>query len=220
MLEGIVVEEMMNADGGRRELTDEDLARAVAVAKLVSVEWGNVMEARAKSEPAQMRASLRAGGRRLLGLVALQERAPEVFEAKVTELRAQAATNRAASEVRKAKESGGVDAAQMTALETALDAAAAAQVAATLEMRRAEYSALATRLATMKDGIDADAKNRATLEADMKARALAPRDGPRDGPREPGRDGPRDGSRDAPRDDPRDDPREPRRDAPADAPPQ
>ena len=212
ILEGIVVEEMMNAQGGRRELTDEDVTRAVAVAKLVSAEWGSVLEARAKSEPAQLRASLRAGGRRLLGLVALQERAPEVFDAKVAELRAQAVTSRAASEMRRAHDNtdngAAPDPAKLAALQADLDAATAAQVDAALTMRRAEYSALATRLDKMKADIDADARNREKLAAALKDQALAPRDPPRDPRFEDGRDPPRDPPRDPRREPPAAPPRE------------
>ena len=74
-------EMMAEGEFAKRELTDADLARVAAVARRVSDDWGSAIEARFAENPTQMRQFLRTSGRRLMALVALEVRAPKVFEA-------------------------------------------------------------------------------------------------------------------------------------------
>ena len=193
LIEGMVIDEMMSGEFGRREMSEADVARVVAVAKLVSPAWGDVLEARAKQAPEQWRLSLRSDGRRLLALVALQERAPKVFEAKIVELRAQAETARIAGELRRATSEVDAEAAapannvNLAELEKSLEEAVAAQVAATLATRREELLAIEQRLEKMRADLDADDANAAALVEELKTRARAPR--------KPSRDSSRDSSR-------------------------
>ncbi len=171
MIEGLVIEGLIPGTFGRRELTNDDVARAIAVAKEISPEWGEAIEARAKSDPEQMKSNLRGSARRLLGMVALKERAPKVFEAKVAELRAQAETDRASKELRKAMEAGSPDEKSLAALRQALDEASAKQVDATLAARRQELDALDARVKKLRADIDADAANRKALAAEVAKHA-------------------------------------------------
>lgn len=176
MIEGLVTEGLIPGTFGRRELTDDDLARAVAVAKEVSPEWGAAIEARVAQEPAQMKSMLRTAGRRLLGLVALKERAPKVFDAKIAELRAQAETERAASELREAEAAGGAKPEAIAALKSALDAAAARQVDATIAARREELNALDERMKRLRADLEGDAAKRGELAQDVAKRAQTRRE--------------------------------------------
>ncbi|MEY3026736.1 MAG: hypothetical protein RLZZ238_1633 [Planctomycetota bacterium] len=176
------------ADGlARRELTDEDLARVVEVAREVSPEWGDGLAARREQSPDQLRVLLRTSGRRLLGLAALKERAPEVYAAKIAELKAQAVTERVASELRRAEEAveavSGQGAAREAAearvaeLEQRLSAAAASQIDATLAARRAEIEALEQRLAAIRTEIAQDERARDAMAEEVVERIRSRRAG-------------------------------------------
>ena len=197
MIEGLVIEGLLPATFARRELTDDDVARVVAVAKEVSPEWGAAIEARVEQDAAQVKSSLRTSGRRLLGLVALKERAPVVFAAKVAELRAQAETDRAATELREAEADSSTDSPAAGAAERgpgierlreALAAASARQVDATLAARRAELDALEERLAKLRSDLEADRGRRADMAAEVAKRAQNRGDDARAPRREPGRE--------------------------------
>lgn len=185
MIEGLVLEGMIPSSFGRRELTDEDLARVLAVAREVSPEWGAAIEERIKTDPAQVKSALRTSGRRLLGLAALKERAPKVFEVKVAELRAQAETERTAVGLRALEGLSEASAPTVEAGEKALADAAARQVEATLAARRAELDALEERLKRLRAEVEADAARRAELAAEVAERAKKRAEEPRrDGKRE------------------------------------
>jgi hypothetical protein len=140
---------------------------------------------------------LRTSGRRLLGLVALKERAPVVFAAKVAELRAQAETDRAATELREAEADSSTDSPAAGAAERgpgierlreALAAASARQVDATLAARRAELDALEERLAKLRSDLEADRGRRTDMAAEVAKRAQNRGDDARAPRREPGRE--------------------------------
>lgn len=168
---GLAIEALVaGGEFGGRALTDEDVARAVAVAHAVSPEWGAAIEARAKADPEQMRVALRTGARRLLALAALRERAPAVYEAKVVELRAQAETARAAGALRTA-EVDAADAEGRLAARAELEACARRQVEATLAVREAELAALEVLVARMRTELEVDRARTAELAEDVAARA-------------------------------------------------
>jgi hypothetical protein len=186
LIEGLVTGDMPGGDLSRREITDEELARAIAVARRVSEDWGRTLAARAEQDPAQLKAALRTAGRRLFGLLLLEERAPRLFELKVAELRAQGETARAGEELKKAQaeRAGAGDAAgagtaaadeRLAALRAALDAAVARQIEATMAVRREELVAIEARIAEMRGAIERDAAESAQLAEEIKARVLAPR---------------------------------------------
>jgi len=170
MIEGLVVEGLIPGTFGRRELTDEDLARAVAVAREISPEWGDLIEDRIKQDATQVKSLLRTSGRRLLGLVALKERAPRVFDAKVAELRAQAECDRLFGKLAELR--GGSDAKpeEVAAAKSALEGAAAKQVEATLEARRRELDALEERMKKLRADVEADAARRTELAQEVMRR--------------------------------------------------
>jgi len=190
MIEGLVIEGLIPGTFARRELTDGDVARVVAVAKEVSPEWGAAIEAKVQQDAEQVKASLRTSGRRLLGLVALKERAPAVFAAKVAELRAQAETDRAATELQAAEAADGAarNEAEIAKLTEALTAAAARQVDATLAARRAELDALEERLAKLRADVASDGARRDELAGEVARRAQNRGDDRREPRREPARE--------------------------------
>jgi hypothetical protein len=186
------------SDLARRELTDEELARAIRIASRVSEEWGKTLATRAEQDPIQLKAAMRSTGRRILALLSLEERSPELFEAKIAELRAQGETARAGEALRRAEErlrEAGEESpktaeaeAELTALRAALDATVAKQVAATLVVRREEIRAVEARLARAKEEVERDAADSSKLVEEIRMRALAPRDargGGEGGAREP-----------------------------------
>lgn len=186
LFEGLVADEFLS-DLTRRELTDEELARAIRIATRVSEEWGKTLAARAEQDPIQLKVAMRSTGRRILALMSLEERSPELFEAKIVELRAQGETARAGEALRRAEErarNAGADEsarapidAELTELRAALDAAVARQVVATIAVRREEIRAVETRLARAKEDVERDAAEPSKLVEEIRARALAPRDG-------------------------------------------
>ena len=184
--EGMAIEALVAGDFGRRELTDDDLARAVAVAREVSPEWGEVIATRARENPEQMKEALRSGARRLLALTALKERAPRVFAAKVAELRSQGETMRAATELRRLETDPGATEEALAEARAALDACAARQVEATIAARAEELSALEQHIERMRKDLARDSGNVDALTADVAKRALER--GPRraEGREEPG----------------------------------
>lgn len=171
MIEGLVLEGMIPTSFGRRELTDADLARVLAVAREVSPDWGIAIEARIQADPAQMKAALRTSGRRLLGLAALKERAPQVYGVKVAELRAQAETERTAAGLHALETAPEANVDTVASGRKALEDAAARQVDATLAARRAELDALEERLERLRAEIDGDAARRVELAAEVVERA-------------------------------------------------
>lgn len=188
MIEGLVIEGLIPGTFGRRELTDEDLAKVVAVAREISPEWGTVIEARIKEDAAQVKSSLRTSGRRLLGMVALKERAPQVYLAKVTELRAQAETERAAKELDAAVASAAGDAGEVERLKSSLAASAERQIDATIAARRAELDALDARVKRLREELEADATRRSELAGDVVKRAQNRREPRGDGKSDHARD--------------------------------
>lgn len=217
-LDGLVADEFLS-DLARRELTDEELARAIRIASRVSEEWGKTLATRAEQDPIQLKAAMRSTGRRILALMSLEERSPSLFEAKIAELRAQGETARAGEALRRAEDrmrEAGEEApqtaeaeAELTALRAALDATVAKQVAATLVVRREEIRAVEARLARAKEEVERDAADSSKLVEEIRARALAPRDartggegGARESRGEP-RGEPRGESRGEPRGEPR-----------------
>lgn len=170
MIEGLVVEGLIPGTFGRRELTDEDLARAIAVAREIQPSWGDMLEERIKQDPAQVKNTLRTSGRRLLGLVALKERAPKVFAAKVAELRAQADSDRVWGELRGLEASADAKPEAVALAKDALKAAAAKQVDATLEARHEELNALEDRLKKLRADLEADRVKKAELAEDVVKR--------------------------------------------------
>ena len=210
LFEGLVADEFLS-DLTRRELTDEELARAIRIASRVSEEWGKTLATRAEQDPIQLKAAMRSTGRRILALMSLEERSPSLFEAKIAELRAQGETARAGEALRRAEDrmrEAGEEApqtaeaeAELTALRAALDATVAKQVAATLVVRREEIRAVEARLARAKEEVERDAADSSKLVEEIRARALAPRDA-----RSGGEGGARE-SRGEPRGEPRSEPR-------------
>jgi hypothetical protein len=184
-LDGLVADEFLS-DLARRELTDEELARAIRIASRVSEEWGKTLATRAEQDPIQLKAAMRSTGRRILALMSLEERSPSLFEAKIAELRAQGETARAGEALRRAEDrmrEAGEEApqtaeaeAELTALRAALDATVAKQVAATLVVRREEIRAVEARLARANEEVERDAADSSKLVEEIRARALAPRD--------------------------------------------
>ena len=176
----------MGGDLARRELTDEDLARAVEVAHEVSPEWGEMIAARVRENPEQMKEALRGGARRLLALAAMKERAPEVFDAKVVELRAQGETMRAAAEVRRLEADPAADETALAEARTALEESARRQVEATIAARAEELAALERHLARMREDLARDGESVDALAAEVarRARERGPRRG--EGPEGPG----------------------------------
>ena len=170
MIEGLVIEGLLPGSFGRRELNDDDLARAVAVAREVSPEWGEAIEVRIKQDSAQVKLALRTSGRRLLGLVALKERAPKVYEAKVAELRAQAECDRLFGKVGEIQAELGTDGEAYVAAKSALESAAARQVDATIEARRRELDALEERMTKLRADVEADAARRKELAEEVVKR--------------------------------------------------
>jgi len=187
LIEGLVTGDAAGADLSRREITDEELARALKLAARVSEDWGRTLAARAEQDPAQLKAALRTTGRRLFALLVLEERAPKLFEAKIAELRAQGETARAAEVLQRAQEESGragdpaapagatKDDANLAPLRAALDAAIARQIEATLAVRREELVAIEARIAEMRGAIERDAADTAAIAEEIRARALAPR---------------------------------------------
>jgi hypothetical protein len=171
MIEGLVLQGLLGPGEQRRVPSDAEIERAIAVAKEISPEWGAALEARAKEEPGRMRAAFGGGARRLLALVALKDRAPKVYSARVEELKAQATTARAASELRAAEEDSSASAEKKAALAAAFDAAVARQVDATLAARSEELDALEARLAALRGNLAADRAKHAELVEGVKAQA-------------------------------------------------
>ncbi len=206
---GLAIEAIVaGGEFGGRVLTDEDVARAVAVAHAVSPEWGAAMEARAKADPEQMRVALRTGARRLLALAALRERAPAVYEAKVVELRAQAETARAAGALRIAEVDPSANREARVQARAELEACAARQVEATLAVREAELAALDAVVTRMREELAVDRTRTAELAEDVVSRARPRRaeDGAREEPVEGDERGERRGAgRDEKRGEKRDD---------------
>lgn len=187
LIEGLVTGDAAGADLSRREITDEEVARALKLAARVSEDWGRTLAARAEQDPAQLKAALRTTGRRLFALLVLEERAPKLFEAKIAELRAQGETARAAEALKRAQEQGAPagdpaapdaapkDDASLAPLRHALDAAIARQIEATLAVRREELVAIEARIAEMRGVIEKDAADTAAIAEEIRARALMPR---------------------------------------------
>ena len=213
-LDGLVADEFLS-DLTRRELTDEELARAIRIASRVSEEWGKTLATRAEQDPIQLKAAMRSTGRRIRAHMSLEERSPSLFEAKIVELHAQGETARAGEALRRAEErmrEAGEEApttaeaeAELTALRAALDATVAKQVAATLVVRREEIRAVEARLARAKEEVERDAADSSKMVEEIRARALAPRDarsGGEGGARE-SRGEPRGEARGEPRSEPR-----------------
>lgn len=194
-LDGLVADEFLT-DLARRELTDEELARAIRIASRVSEEWGKTLAARAEQDPIQLKAAMRSTGRRILALMSLEERSPSLFEAKIVELRAQGETARAGDALRRAEErmreagseaSKPADATELAELRAAFDASVAKQVEATLVVRREEIRAVEARLARAKEEVERDAADSSKLVEEIRSRALSPRE-----PRAGGEGGARD----------------------------
>jgi len=191
LIEGLVAGDVAGADLSRREITDEELARALKVAARVSEDWGRTLAARAEQDPAQLKAALRTTGRRLFALLVLEERAPRLFEAKIAELRAQGETARAAEALKRAEEQPAragdagapaeapkqapKDDVNSASLRAALDAAIARQIETTLAVRREELVAIEARIAEMRGAIERDAADPAAIAEEIRTRALSPR---------------------------------------------
>lgn len=173
--EGAAVEGLLGSDAApRRELTDDDVAAAIEVARRISPEWGETLAERAKGDPAQLRQAMRGGARRLLALSALRERAPEVFEAKIVEIRAQGATAQAAEALAEARDAGGEGGeARLAEARSAFEAAVARQVDASLEVRRSELAALERRIADMRARLASDESRRGELAAELATEIAA-----------------------------------------------
>ena len=145
-------------------------ARVVAVAREVSAEWGDAIEGRMKQDAAQVKLALRTSGRRLLGLVALKERAPKVYEAKVAELRAQAECDRLFGKLGEVQADASANSEALASAKSALESAAARQVDATLEARRRELDALEERMKKLRADVEADAARRTELAQEVVKR--------------------------------------------------
>lgn len=171
MAEGLAIETIVVGDAIRRELTDADLERVVAVAREVSPEWGETLAVRAKENPEQVKEALRGGARRLLALTALKERAPKVFAAKVAELRAQGETARAVAELRRLESDAASTEDSLAAARAALDQCAKRQVEATIAARAEELSALEQYIERMRKDLARDGGNVESLAKELSQRA-------------------------------------------------
>jgi hypothetical protein len=153
------------------------------------------MAQRAAEDPEQVKVALRSSARRLLALVALKERAPRVFAAKVAELRAQGETMRAAAELRRLEADPGAAKDAVDAARATLEANAAKQVETMVAARGEELSALEQHIERMRKDLARDGANVGELAKEVARRARVerrPRGGDdRDGPGRPdGPDGP------------------------------
>lgn len=171
MIEGLVLQGLLSASEQRRAPSDAEIEKAIAVAREISPDWGAALEARAKEEPGRMRAAFGGGARRLLALVALKERAPRIYAARVEELKAQATTARAASDLRAIEADAAAPADKRSAATAAFDAAVARQVDATLAARSEELDALEARLAALRSDLAADRAKHAELVEGVKTQA-------------------------------------------------
>jgi hypothetical protein len=165
-----------NAQGGERPMIEGLVIE-------ISPEWGDAIEARIKQDSAQVKLALRTSGRRLLGLVALKERAPNVYEAKVAELRAQAECDRLFGKLGEAQGAAEAKPEDVAAAKSALESAAALQVDATIEARRRELDALEERMKKLRADVEADAARRTELAQEVVKRLEARRE-QRGAPRE------------------------------------
>lgn len=190
-IEGMVLDGIVGGREPGREVAPEELEAAIEVAREIAPEWGEILAARADRNERQLRNVLGAAGRRLLALVALRERAPEVYEAKVEELRAQALVERAAQRVGESLREG-ADEPTIAAAKAALEEAVAAQVAATLAARRVELEALEARIARFRQQLEEDEAAAGRLAAEVLeaigSRPPRPRPEGREGPRPDGRE--------------------------------
>ena len=100
--------------GMRRELTDKDVDRIIATARDVEPAWADALESLRKEDPARLRQRLGAQARMLMGLSMLRERQPELYQARVDDLRVQRQLRAAVDRLKQARESGDADAEQAT----------------------------------------------------------------------------------------------------------
>lgn len=130
--------------------------RLLAVVRDVAPEWASRVEERLAADPEGTRRQLAQNGRRFMGLVALRERNPELYQLKVQEIRLQNEARVAAVAYHDALGAG--DEGAIKAAEDRLRGVARRAVDANLKARGEELKALAEAVERFKEELLRDAQ--------------------------------------------------------------
>ena len=160
--------------GVPRTISEEDFKRMIEIGKRISPEMATALEEQwAENREAAMK-SLARNGRRLHGMLMLERRNPELFAAKVEELKAQFDLRKAAMAFGEAQAAG--DESAQLAARASIEALAAKTVDLGLKVRAMELAALDLAVLEMRAKLQEEvASSSARVEA-MVERLLMPRE--------------------------------------------
>lgn len=169
------------SDGGEsrgrgvpRTISEEDFKRIIEIGKRISPELATALEAQWTENREAAMKSLARNGRRLYGMLMLERRNPELFAAKVEELKAQFDLREAAMAFGEARDAG--DESAQLAARASIEALAAKTVDLGLKVRAMELAALDLAVLEMRAKLQEEvASSSARVEA-MVERLLMPRE--------------------------------------------
>lgn len=143
---------------GRQRMSPEMIDRLLALARTIDpARAERLAEMRRDNLPAFQR-WFATNGRRLAGLLELERKDPELFSARVCELRAEAKVNNIARQYHKAREDGQLD--EASRLEAEVRAAEDSRFDCYLRARGMELAILANKVEKMKQDLQDDLQNR------------------------------------------------------------
>ena len=157
-----------------RTISEEDFKRIIEIGKRISPEMATALEAQWTENREAAMKSLARNGRRLYGMLMLERRNPELFAAKVEELKAQFDLRKAAMAFGEARDAG--DESAQLAARASIETLAAKTVDLGLKVRAMELAALDLAVLEMRAKLQEEvATSSARVEA-MVERLLMPRE--------------------------------------------
>jgi hypothetical protein len=152
-------------DGARRDLSEEDIDKAIATAREVSAEWGDSLEQLRKSDPKALRDRLAREARRLMGLAMMKEREPQLYQVRLEDIRVQNRIHELTETLHAAKKSG--DAAAQEAAMKEIEAGVRKQVELDIQARGFELVALDRSLKDARKRLQDDIRDREKTVAEL-----------------------------------------------------
>ena len=155
-----------------RTISEEDFKRISEIGKRISPEMATALEAQWTEDREAAKKSLARNGRRLYGMLMLERRNPELFAAKVEELKAQFDLRKAAMAFAEARDAG--DESAQLAARASIETLAAKTVDLGLKVRAMELAALDLAVLEMRAKLQEEVATSSARVESMVERLLMP----------------------------------------------
>lgn len=140
-------------------LTPEFVDECMEVAEQINPQWASSIRGLCEKNPEEFERFIRQSGRRLMALVQLKQKDPDLYETKLSELRIEAQILAATQELRKLHSQGLFDSSEADRLKTELRGMVQNHVAYSLKTRGDNILRLKKHIMALEKQLEQDALN-------------------------------------------------------------